>query len=79
MDTDVYSLLLLATKHVVAMMKKWLWVDRVGMVVEWLQVPHAHIKLYPFRWGKSFEWWLTGHTMADINELKKLADQIIAS
>lgn len=76
MDTDVYSMLMLATKEVVELMKQWLWIDRVGMVIEWLQVPHAHVKLYPFRWGKSFEWWLTGHTMTDMNELQKLADQI---
>jgi len=76
MDTDVYSSLMLATKEVVELMKKWLWIDRVGMVVEWLQVPHAHVKLYPFRWWKSFEWWLTSHTMADMNELQNLADQI---
>lgn len=76
MDNDFYTLLLLAAKDVVALMKKWLWVDKIGMVVEWLQVPHAHIKLYPFRWGKSFEWWLTWHTLADINELKNIANQI---
>lgn len=76
MDTDVYSTLMLATKEVVVLMKQWLWVDRIGMVVEWLQVPHAHVKLYPFRWGKSFEWWLTGHTMADMNVLQTLANKI---
>lgn len=76
MDDSMYSSLMLASKEVVSLLKKWLWVDRVGLVVEWLQVPHAHIKLYPFRWGKSFEWWLTWHTFADIHDLQKLADQI---
>lgn len=74
MDDDMYTALMLATKAVVALLKKWLWVEKVGMVVEWLQVPHAHVKLYPFRGGKSFEGWLTGHTMADLHELQKLAD-----
>ncbi len=76
MNTDVYTTFMLATHEVVALLKAWLWVEKIGMVVEWLQVPHAHIKLYPFRWGKSFVWWLTGHTMADMNELQKLADTI---
>ena len=76
MDIDMYTALMLASKEVVALLKKWLWVERIGSVVEWLQVPHAHVKFYPFRWWKSFEWWLTGHTMADMNELQKLADQI---
>jgi len=76
MDDDTYTALMLAAKEVTELLKKWLWVEKIGMVVEWLQVPHAHVKLYPFRWGKSFEWWLTGHVLADINELKKLADSL---
>ena len=76
MDDDIYSKLMLATKEVVELLKQWLWVEKIGMVVEWLQVSHAHVKLYPFRWGKSFEWWLTGHVSADMNELQKLADSL---
>ena len=76
MDSDIYSLFLLSTKKVVTLLKTWLWVERIGMVVEWLQVPHAHIKLYPFRWGKSFEGGLTGHSITDIHELQKLANHI---
>lgn len=76
MDDSMYSALMLATKEVADLLKKWLWVEKIGMVVEWLQVPHAHVKLYPFRWWKSFEWWLTGHVLADINELQKLADSL---
>lgn len=76
MGDDVYTSLMLATKEVAALMKKWLWVEKVGMVVEWLQVPHAHVKLYPFWEGRSFEWWLTGHVMADSEELKNIANKI---
>jgi len=76
MDDDIYLSLMLASKKVVALLKKWFWVEKIGLVVEWLQVPHAHVKLYPFRWGKSFTWWLTGHTLADVNELKKLWEMI---
>lgn len=78
-DSAVYTALMLATKEVAALIKVWLWVEKVGMVVEWLQVPHAHVKLYPFRWGKSFVWWLTGHIMADMDELQKLADSLKSS
>ena len=76
MDNNIYSSFMLSAKEVVALLKKWFWVEKIGMVVEWLQVPHAHIKLYPFLWGKSFAWWLTGHTMADMDELQKIADKI---
>lgn len=78
MDTPMYSQLMLAAKEVSGLLKKWLWVDRIGMVVEWLQVNHVHIKLYPFRWGKSFVWWLTGHTLADSHELQKIADRLLS-
>lgn len=76
MDDDIYSQLMLASKGVVKLMKKWLGVDRIGMVVEWLQAPHAHVKLYPFWEWKSFEGWFTGYIRADINELQNIADQI---
>jgi hypothetical protein len=79
MDSTIYTALMLATQEVVALLKKWLWVEKIGMVVEWLQVPHAHVKLYPFRWGESFVGWLTGHAIADMNELQKLADSLKSS
>lgn len=76
MDTDIYTSLMLAIKDVVALLKKWLDVDRVGMVVEWLQVPHAHGKLYPFWWWEPFVWWFSSETMADIATLHQVADKI---
>lgn len=76
MENDVYAQMMIATKEVASLLKQWLWVEKIGLVVEWLQVPHAHVKLYPFRWGKSFAWWFTGHTLADMDELQKIAHQI---
>jgi len=76
-DDEIYTSLLLASKKVVGLMKKWFAVEKVGMVVEWLQVPHAHVKLYPFWEGKSFEGGLTGHTMADMNELQEIAEDLV--
>ncbi len=79
MKDEIYVSLFLASKEVVALMKKGLWVEKVGMVIEGLQVPHAHVKLYPFWEGKSFEGGLTGHTMVDREELEKLADMLKSS
>lgn len=76
LEDALYSSFLLATKHMSQLLKIWFWVERVGMVMEGLQVPHSHIKLYPFREGKSFEWWLTSHTMADIHQLQAIAEEI---
>ncbi len=47
MPEDVYQRFFLAAKKVETVLKKWLGVNRVGLIVEWLGVNHAHIKLYP--------------------------------
>lgn len=47
MPEDVYTRFFLAAKTVETLLKKWLGVQRVGLIVEWLGVNHAHIKLYP--------------------------------
>lgn len=42
-----YSELLLASKYVSALLKSSLEVERIGIIIEWMWVNHAHIKLYP--------------------------------
>ena len=76
MENDMYVYLMLASKNVVSLLKQWLWVEKIGLVVEWLQVSHAHVKLYPFRSGKSFVWWFTGYMLADMDELQKIAHSL---
>ncbi len=71
-----YSRLLLAAKKVVALLKTWLQVERIWMVVEWMELDHAHVKLYPFWWGKSFVWWFAGKEMISLEELQKVANDI---
>lgn len=76
MDSHIYTSFMLTVKHVVSLLKKWLGVERVGSVVEWLQVPHAHVKLYPFWEWKPFVWWFSSDTMVDIDTLQQIADTI---
>ena len=45
-----YSELLLAAKKVSELLKEQLKVERVWMIIEWMWVNHAHIKLYPMHW-----------------------------
>lgn len=47
MNDGDYVALLLAAKHLVPAIQKATGALRVGMVVEGLEVPHAHIKLIP--------------------------------
>ncbi len=63
-------------KKVANILKKWLKVDRVGIAVEWLEVNHAHIKLYPF-----FDWvwfanWIWSWPQATLDELNAIAKEI---
>ena len=55
MDDELYSDFFLAAKKVAAILKKWLWLHRVAIVMEWMGINHAHIKLYPLH-GVGPEW-----------------------
>lgn len=76
MPDDQYSRFFLAVKEVITSLKKWLWVERIGIVVEGLEVDHAHVKLYPFREGKSFDGGLAGKEMANGEDLQRVAEEI---
>jgi diadenosine tetraphosphate (Ap4A) HIT family hydrolase len=49
-DQQFYTKYLLAVQKVAKILKKWLNVNRVAMVMEWMWVDHLHIKLYPLHW-----------------------------
>jgi diadenosine tetraphosphate (Ap4A) HIT family hydrolase len=56
MPDDVYKNLLLVTKKVAKTIDKALGVKRTAMVMEGMEIDHAHIKLYPIHGLKeSFE------------------------
>ena len=65
-----------AAKKVANMLKKWLKVDRVWLAVEWLEVKHAHIKLYPFYDGVWFANGIGSGDQASLDELQAVADEI---
>jgi len=47
MPKDIYQRFMLAAKKVVSILEKGLNVKRVAMVIEGMEINHAHIKLYP--------------------------------
>lgn len=65
-----------ATKKVINILKKWLKVDRVWVVVEWLEVNHTHIKLYPFYDWMWFQTWVGSGPKETIENLQKVAEEI---
>jgi diadenosine tetraphosphate (Ap4A) HIT family hydrolase len=54
-------------------------VDRVGLAVEWLEVNHAHIKLYPFYDGVWFSNGIWSWEQASLGELQAVAEEIKAN
>ena len=50
MEKQSYSDLMLASKSVSHILKDTFGIERVGMIMEWMGVNHAHIKLYPMHW-----------------------------
>lgn len=57
MPKDVYQRFLLAAKKVTKILEEGLDVKRIAMVIEGMEINHAHIKLYPLHGltGKSKE------------------------
>lgn len=76
MDDEILAKYIKATKKVVEMLKKWLNVDRVGMVIEWLEAPHAHMKLYPFYEWMWFQTWVGSGPKETMENLQKVAEEI---
>ena len=75
-DDEMLGKYILAVKKVTKLLKKWLWVKKVWIVMEWEQINHAHFRLYPFYDDWGFHWSIWSGEKADIDELQKLADKI---
>lgn len=76
LEDSLYVDLMLAVKKVVEVIKQWLRVSRVGIVVEGLEVPHAHVRMYPFYKGQWFVNSIGTWPKADMEELSKVADEM---
>jgi len=76
MPEKEYSSFTLAAKKVAEILKKSLKAERVLMVVEGLDVSHAHIKLYPYLAGKA-GLGLKSYPSKREEELQKVADKIL--
>lgn len=76
LDDDFLAKYMKATKEVVSILKKWLGVERVWMVIEWLEVNHAHIKLYPFYDWMWFQIGVWSWPQESLENLNKVAEEI---
>ena len=76
LDDELLAKYMRATKKVIKLLKKWLQVDRIWAVVEWLDVHHAHIKLYPFYDWMWFQTWVWSGPQETLENLQKVAEEI---
>ena len=76
LDDDFLAKYIKATKKVSHLLKKWLNVDRVWTVIEWLEVNHAHIKLYPFYDWMWFQIGVWSWPQESLENLNKVAEEI---
>jgi len=74
-DIDLQKYIL-AVKTVSQLLKTKLNVDRIGLVVEWLEVDHAHFRLYPFYDNIWFPNWVGAGPQATAEELETISKQI---
>lgn len=75
MEDSFYQEFMLAVKEVSNLLMKWLKVERTIMIMEWLQVDHAHVKLYPFynQWMQNY---FESGEQAKIEDLQEIAKEI---
>jgi len=83
-DSDIFTMpdeelqkYILATKKVTQILKKWLKVKRIGIVVEWLEVNHAHFRLYPFYDNIGYPNGVGAWPQATPEELQQIAQKIL--
>jgi histidine triad (HIT) family protein len=74
MPDDEYCALLQAAKHLVPAIRKAAGSLRVGLVIEGLEVPHAHVKLIPI--SKPSDLAQSNAKDATNDELKAMAEKI---
>lgn len=80
LDDDIYTHLFLIAKKIALASDKALGVTRTCLVVEGLDVPHVHIKIYPMQdTKKALGTLLPMGEEANDEELKIIATQIIAA
>jgi histidine triad (HIT) family protein len=79
-DSD-YSKLFLAAKKVIKILEKGVGAERIAIVVEGLDVNHAHVKLYPiFKVGEEYRGLsFKSSPKKSSEELQRVAEKILAN
>ena len=76
MDDETYAAFLLAAKRLVEPLRRAMGSIKVGLVIEGLEVPHAHIKLVPI--SHPHDLVQSNAKSATPEELSQVAQKIIA-
>lgn len=75
MEDSIYQDFMLAVKEVSNILMKWLKVERIIMIMEWLQVNHAHVKLYPF-YNQGMQNYFESGEQVETSDLQEIAKEI---
>ena len=71
-DDEALAHAFLITKKMMKHMKKVLWCDYVHVVIEWVEVPHFHIKLIPSKIGvHNAEWHQSTYEEGEMDEYQE--------
>lgn len=75
MDDDEYVDLMKVSKKIAQILKKALNPDKIGMIVEGLEIPHVHVKLVPISLDKHFG---ISTKLASPSELSTMQDRLLS-
>lgn len=76
LDDEDYSALMTASKKVAQRLKEVLSVKYIGEKIEGVDVPHAHVKLYPFNTVAEYNTHQNTSVEPDHDELAKIAAKL---
>ena len=76
-DTSIMQAWIQAVQEVMQLLKEKLWVPRVWLVIEGLEIDHLHFKLYPFWENVWFPNGVWSGPQANNKELEDLEKKII--
>ncbi|MBU1032545.1 MAG: HIT family protein [Patescibacteria group bacterium] len=74
LDAEMYCAYLLAAKRLIDPIRRAMGSDKVGLIIEGLEVPHAHIKLVPI--SKAGDLDQSNARLASAEELEAVAEKI---
>jgi histidine triad (HIT) family protein len=75
LDDEYYQAIFSVAKRFAPIIKKVFHSERVALVIEWLEVPHVHIKIFPI--NKAWDVWCVDEMRLSNEEMLNIQQKII--